>query len=174
MKLFRFEFFHFLFDPEVKWGGLKVGGIRIRAMSHIDGELRLALAESKQNRKLYTVKPLAGGARRADPPKAANTSGTAATTSAAKAKTAAARGTEAFRAWFNSDEGKDCRATGDLTPEILSECKIIASGADNLGPRLDADPFGDAPEQRIATDDEIQREIDESHQREMARLDDQR
>lgn len=77
-------------------------------------------------------------------------------------------GTDAFRAWFNSDEGKECRATGDLTPEVLAECKIIASGADNLAPRLADDPF--EADTSTASDDEIQRQIAEDFAREMARL----
>jgi hypothetical protein len=146
-------------DPDVKWGGMKVGGIRIRAMSHINGELRLALAESKQNRKIFAVQPLAGAPRRADPPKAASNTSAAPSAIAEKAKAAAAKGTDAFRAWFNSDEGKDCRATGELTPEVLSECKIIASGADNLAPRLADDPFTADPNPATATDPEIEAQI---------------
>ena len=46
-------------DPDVLWAGMKVGGIRISHMSHIDGPITLALAENKKNRKLFTVKPLA-------------------------------------------------------------------------------------------------------------------
>lgn len=45
-------------DPTVKWGGLEVGGIRIKAMSHIDGPMTMALTATKGSRKPYTVKPL--------------------------------------------------------------------------------------------------------------------
>jgi hypothetical protein len=45
-------------DPDVLWAGMKVGGIRISHMSHIDSPITLALAENKKNRKLFTVKPL--------------------------------------------------------------------------------------------------------------------
>jgi hypothetical protein len=127
-------------DPEVKWGGMKVGGIRIRALSHIDAELQLALAESKQNRKLFRVKPLAGAPRRADPPRAAQSTDTA-TGPASLAKAAAAQGVEAFRAWFNTEEGKTCRASGALTPDVLAECRAIASGADELRARMEANPL---------------------------------
>jgi hypothetical protein len=50
MTLFR--------DPKVKWGGMEVGGIRIGAMSHIDGPMTLALTETRASRKPFTVKPL--------------------------------------------------------------------------------------------------------------------
>lgn len=157
-------------DPEVKWGGMKVGGIRIRAMSHIDGELRLALAESKQNRKLVVVKPLAGAPRRADPPRTAQPAqGAAGEGRAVKlAKAAAERGTDAFRAWFNSDEGKDCRASGELTPAVMGECKMIASGADELGPKIEADEVGKALAGAVPTDDEIRAQIEAEHAADMA------
>ncbi len=134
-------------------------------MSHIDGELRLALAESKQNRKLVVVKPLAWATRRADPPRTAQPAHGAAGESieVGLAKAAAEKGTDAFRAWFNSDEGKGCRATGELTPEVLARCKIIASGADELRARMAAnplpvdDPFDANP--TTATDPEIEAQI---------------
>lgn len=45
-------------DPTVKWGGLAVGGIRIRAMSDIDQPMTMALTETRQSRKPFTVRPL--------------------------------------------------------------------------------------------------------------------
>lgn len=45
-------------DPTVKWGGMEVGGIRIRAMTHIDKPMVLALTATKGSRKPYTVRPL--------------------------------------------------------------------------------------------------------------------
>lgn len=45
-------------DPSVKWAGMAVGGIRVKAISHIDAPIKLALAESKQNRKITVVQPL--------------------------------------------------------------------------------------------------------------------
>ena len=54
-------------DPNVKWGGMAVGGIRISHASHIDKVQTMVLAESKASRKPYTVKPLqspiGGGAK---------------------------------------------------------------------------------------------------------------
>lgn len=46
-------------DPKVKWGGMEVGGIRISHMTGLDGPHVMVLAESKANRKPFTVKPLA-------------------------------------------------------------------------------------------------------------------
>lgn len=53
MTLFR--------EPTVKWGGIEVGGIRIKAMSHIAEPLLLAITMTKGNKKPYRVEPLQGG-----------------------------------------------------------------------------------------------------------------
>lgn len=45
-------------DPNVVFGGQKVGGIRIGAMSHITEPITMALTTTRANRKPYTVKPL--------------------------------------------------------------------------------------------------------------------
>ncbi|MCW2763355.1 MAG: hypothetical protein JWR85_3556 [Marmoricola sp.] len=45
-------------DPEVTWGGMKVGGIRVRAVSHIAEPLVIALQEKKGSKKITTVRPL--------------------------------------------------------------------------------------------------------------------
>lgn len=46
-------------DPEVMYGGIKVGGIRITALSHIDTALSLALTVTRQKRAPYVVQPIA-------------------------------------------------------------------------------------------------------------------
>lgn len=45
-------------DRSVKWGGVAVGGIRIKALSHIDKKLTLALMETRGKRAPYVVEPL--------------------------------------------------------------------------------------------------------------------
>jgi hypothetical protein len=47
-------------DPEVQFGGLKVGGIRISHVSHIDAPITMALTATRASRKPFTVKPLIG------------------------------------------------------------------------------------------------------------------
>ena len=130
-------------DPKVKWGGMEVGGIRIRALSHIDEDLRLVLAESKQVRKPVTIKRLVQQASAAptDAPQMD------AATAISRATQIAASGADAFRAWFNTDEGKACRETRALTPEVMLTLRDIASRADAA---RDADPFGLPP---VAADD---------------------
>lgn len=146
-------------DPEVKWGGMKVGGIRIRAMSHIDSELRIALAESKQNRKLFTVKPLTGAPRRTEAPRPSPDA--PATGIAALASKAAQGGTEAFREWLKTDTARAAYADGTLTAAILADCRTIASGADNM--RVMPDPLTDAALPPGPTDPEIEAQIAREH-----------
>lgn len=45
-------------DPEVKFGGLAVGGIRVSHMSNIDKPITMALTATRANKKPFTVKPL--------------------------------------------------------------------------------------------------------------------
>ena len=45
-------------DAEVVFGGVKVGGVRISHLSHIDGRLTLPLMVTRGQRKPYTVEPL--------------------------------------------------------------------------------------------------------------------
>jgi hypothetical protein len=45
-------------DPTVKWGGQTVGGIRIKAMSHIKSRLTARLTVTRGKKGLFTVEPL--------------------------------------------------------------------------------------------------------------------
>ena len=54
-------------DPDVTWGGMKVGGIRISHMSHLDRETTMALTATKSSRKPYTVRPIKVEAQKAAP-----------------------------------------------------------------------------------------------------------
>ncbi len=50
MTLFR--------DPNVKWGGMAVGGIRISHMSHIEKTTTIGTQETKGKRGVHVVRPL--------------------------------------------------------------------------------------------------------------------
>lgn len=50
MKLYR--------DPDVKFGGIAVGGIRIREVSHIEEAKTMALTATRGSKKVFIVKPL--------------------------------------------------------------------------------------------------------------------
>jgi hypothetical protein len=45
-------------DPEVTYGKLKVGGIRISHMSHMEAPIVLALTATRANKKPYQVRPM--------------------------------------------------------------------------------------------------------------------
>ncbi|HLS01491.1 MAG TPA: hypothetical protein VK054_05845 [Beutenbergiaceae bacterium] len=45
-------------DPEVRFGGQQVGGIRISHLSHLDGPLTLSLTVTRGKRAAYKVDPL--------------------------------------------------------------------------------------------------------------------
>jgi hypothetical protein len=45
-------------DPDIKWAGVAVGGIRISHLSGIESQVMLMLSETKGKRKPITVKPL--------------------------------------------------------------------------------------------------------------------
>jgi hypothetical protein len=45
-------------DEKVKWAGEEVGGIRVSHLSHIDGQQKVALQESKHKKSLHTIQPL--------------------------------------------------------------------------------------------------------------------
>ena len=115
-------------DPKVKWGGLEVGGIRISHMSHMERETTLMMTMSKANRQPTKIKPLAA----VEPAK------TAPANAMELAESAASNGTDAFRAWWASDEGKSCRASvaGDM-----DRLKSIAAKADAPADDDDAPPM---------------------------------
>lgn len=45
-------------DPQVKWGGMAVGGIRISHMTGLEVAVTMALTETKGSKKPFVVKPL--------------------------------------------------------------------------------------------------------------------
>ena len=45
-------------DPDVVFGGMKVGGIRISHMSHMNGPMTMALTATRAKRAPFTVQPL--------------------------------------------------------------------------------------------------------------------
>ncbi len=45
-------------DPEVKWGGIPVGGIRISHLSHIEADMIVALTATRGKKTPYKVKAL--------------------------------------------------------------------------------------------------------------------
>lgn len=141
MRLYR--------DPDVKWGGMAVGGIRIRAMSHIEKPISMPLTASKGSRKLFTVQPLKIEEQRpeVDIDEAQNA-----------ARAAARKGTDAFREWWTSDAGKPCQSAAKA---IMDELKEISTKADAA---MDDDPFGLPPTEAetTPTEDDLRRAEEEA------------
>ena len=116
-------------DPSVKWGGMDVGGIRIRAMSHMDAPITMPLTATKGSRKLFTVKPLAmpnaqpAQQRQAQQPAQINPG------LLNKANEIAARGTDALRAmWETELDGEEKAALKAEMPRL----KAVAAEADRV------------------------------------------
>lgn len=101
-------------DPDVKFGGIAVGGLRISHMSHITETKTMPLTASKGNKKLYTVKPL----------EAAPAVDTAATMKAGEE--AAKQGMDVYKRWFTSIS-KDAKQAIESKHE---EFKKLATEAD--------------------------------------------
>lgn len=138
-------------DPAVKWGGMAVGGIRISHMTNIDRDMTMMLTMTKQNRAPHTVKPLVVTQTKSAPAEMT------AAQALVFAEAAAKKGADAFREWFNTDQGKDARATGALTADVMVDLKKVCADADTA--RSD-DPFGLLPlDPAQTTDPEIEAQI---------------
>lgn len=88
-------------DPEVAWGGAKVGGIRISHMSHIgDKAQTMALTATRGNKKPWTVKPLGDAQNAASGPEF----DVDAFTKEVEAKCAASTDADELKTWANSPE----------------------------------------------------------------------
>lgn len=131
-------------DAEVQFGGMKVGGIRIRAMSHIDRDQVLALTATKARRAAYTVKKFNPPADQKPAPTGPDPLDLA--------RSKARLGKDRFIAWWNSDEGKTARAGG--AQSIIDELKAICAEADKA---IAEDPFGLPPVDDMARAEEAAR-----------------
>lgn len=135
-------------DPEVTFGGMKVGGVRISHMSHIDRDMTMALTASKAQRKPYTV-------RKMDAPKPVEPPAPEPTTAELKsrAELAAAQGTVTFKAFWQDTLTKAQRQSlaGDL-----AGFRVKAAEADAKGAPDQADPFTpDGDDVRLDADGDV-------------------
>jgi hypothetical protein len=113
-------------DPEVAFGGMKVGGIRVSHMSDIEKEAVLMLTTTRAKKAPVRIKPLQIPQQSAPPAEPDN--------AMQLAETAARAGTEAFRAWWSSDEGKSCRVTAQANIDRLKELAAEADAAKDEAP----------------------------------------
>jgi len=109
-------------DEKVKFGGLDVGGIRISHMSHIDKDVTLVLTASKASRKPFTVKPLKEEPFDLE-------------ALVAVGRVEAAKGKEAFTAWYNHPTVKPHREK--LKP-YMEEFKKLSDNPVSSEPLPDA------------------------------------
>ena len=123
-------------DPEVQFGGIKVGGIRISHMSHIERDMTMALTASKAQRKPYTVRKLGAPEK----PKQPARSEPAADLDAVRerARNASQHGTVTFKAFWTETLTKEQR---QALADDLQTLKEAAAEADRKGAPTEADPF---------------------------------
>lgn len=115
-------------DPDVVFSGKLVGGVRISAMSDISGDVKVIVPVSRGKVKQYVVKPI-------HRPQQLVADAPAVPSNALELCHKAAReGTESFKNWWNTEEGKSCRR---VSKENLSMLQELAKAAD--GP-IDAAP----------------------------------
>lgn len=107
----RVQLFH---DPNVRFGKEAVGGIRIAALSHLDGPLNLKLTATRGKRVTYTVQPL----KDAPAPKQAPSQPARDWSAEADQLTG---DTDALRALY-----MDAQANG-ATPDVLAHIKAAAT-----------------------------------------------
>lgn len=113
-------------DPEVTWGGMKVGGIRVSHMEGLTAPRTLMLTKTRGKKGATIIKPLEvqrGNARAEPEPEPQAEVGTDAVLEAARK---AARGGKAdFAAWWKANP--QCRP---IANEIIDELKELAAEAD--------------------------------------------
>lgn len=112
-------------DPEVTYGGIKVGGIRVSHLSDLDGPLSIALTVTRQRRAPYKVQPLAAApvAPAADPVTPSKEEMVAAAREACIESGLTEFGIHAFAAHVSEGNAQDL---DELGPRLLA--KIAKSG----------------------------------------------
>ncbi|AHF89538.1 hypothetical protein OPIT5_04015 [Opitutaceae bacterium TAV5] len=119
-------------EPEIKFGGDKVGGIRISHASHLEGPFEIALTETRGKRKPFRVEPM--------PSERKAVSNTEAQPSAIDpdklaefeqyGAEKATEGTAAFRTWW---AGIPKEIQSALKTKASTDWKVIAEKADAKG-----------------------------------------
>lgn len=121
-------------DPKVKWGGIEVGGIRISHMTGLEAPITMMLTQTQKQRAPYKVQPLQLQQPPAQPAEPEN--------ALAICEAAARRGTEALRAWWNSDEYKTVRETAQANKAHLGAMAALADSANQPANPPPADEEG--------------------------------
>lgn len=131
-------------DPDVKFGGMDVGGIRISHMSHIQKQLVMALTTTRGTKKPFVVKPL-----KMEAPLPPKEDKAAAVVRDLKARADDAETLDALAALKGDDTVKQQVAwLHDKRPALATEVDAAFAAAgvrliDADGPMLDAPPDDD-------------------------------
>lgn len=128
MRLYR--------DPEVKFGGMKVGGIRISHMSHIEQDVQMALTESRTKRSNYRVKVMQSAPTQSQDAPATQIDADAILS---EAQDAAEKGTAAFKDWYKNKSP----AEREIAQGSMRHFQSTAEAADSVP---SDDPFAPSGE----------------------------
>jgi hypothetical protein len=104
-------------DPEVQYGGIKVGGIRVSHLSGLDGPLSIALTVTRQKRSPYRVEPLKAAPVAPAPPAASNEALLTQADAACRRSGLTDAGIAAFVLEFSQGTTSDL---SDAPPEVLA------------------------------------------------------
>ena len=129
-------------DPMVKFGQDETGGIRIKALSDMKVEIVVPVTKKRGIRVATRIERLIIDDN--PPPKPADTPADIPFTLTdpehlALAIVAARKGSDAFKAWWNTDAGKDAR---HVAKPVIAKLQAIAAEADKA---TQDDPFGLPP-----------------------------
>lgn len=113
-------------DPDVTWGGMKVGGIRVSHMEGLTEPRTLMLTKTRGKKGATVIKPLVLEKQHTES-KTAPTIDTE--TLFQDARDNAELGRDGFAAWWKSKT----KAERDAMAEIMDELKEIAQKADSAG-----------------------------------------
>jgi hypothetical protein len=139
-------------DPEVKFGGIKVGGIRISHMTHIDRDMMIPLTVAKARRTPYVIKALKVDNSQQQSQKAADPVEVDGPALIARALKTAEGGTDVYRTFFSdviSNEErnylKDFEAADpndfDKMKPAHDVAKAIAAAADKYAAKNDESEY---------------------------------
>ena len=111
-------------DPNVKWGGVKVGGIRISHLSHVEADLALSLTATKGKKEPVIIKRLAAQKPKqqpADTPATDDSIGFDVAAVSAALESAALNGMDALVAAWKATPKKARDMMGGSCPQDLKD-----------------------------------------------------
>ena len=108
-------------DPNVKWGGVKVGGVRISHLSHVESDLALSLTATKGKKEPVIIKRLAVQKPKQQPAPDDHDLGFDVASVSAALESAAANGMDALVAAWKATPKKARDMMGGSCPQDLKD-----------------------------------------------------